>query len=48
MIFMTFVSKEHFFNNGWDCGKCGKMTEHQKEGNGAKAKLVCMVCGTNF
>jgi hypothetical protein len=48
MVDMTFVSKEHFFNNGWDCNKCGKMTEHRKEGIGAKAKLVCMVCGTNF
>jgi hypothetical protein len=43
---MVFVSKEHYFTNGWDCCKCGKMTEHFKEGRGKEAKLVCMVCGS--
>jgi hypothetical protein len=43
---MIFVSKEHYFNNGWDCRKCGKMTEHLKKGSGKKAKLICVVCGS--
>jgi len=43
---MIFVSKEHYFNNGWDCRKCGKMTEHLKVGTGKDAKLICTVCGS--
>jgi hypothetical protein len=43
---MLFVSNEIFFNNGWDCCKCGKMTEHLKEGRGKEAKLVCAICGS--
>ena len=43
---MNFISKEHFFKNGWDCIKCDKMTEHIKEGKGAKAKLICVDCGS--
>jgi hypothetical protein len=43
---LPFVSKENYFNNGWDCSKCGKMTEHRKEGSGATAKLTCLVCKT--
>ena len=43
---MTFISKEHYFKNGWDCRKCDKMTEHKKEGKGVKAKQICTVCGT--
>ena len=37
---MIFVSKEHYFNNGWDCRKCDKMTEHLKKGSGKDAKLI--------
>jgi hypothetical protein len=43
---MIFVSKEHYFVNGWDCRKCGKMTEHLKEGRGKDAKLICTLCGS--
>jgi len=43
---MNFIFEEHYFKNGWDCNKCGKMTEHIKEGKGAKAKLICAVCGS--
>lgn len=41
-IRMIFVAKEHYFSNGWDCRKCGKMTEHLKEGRGKDAKLICV------
>jgi len=43
---MPFISKEHYFSNGWDCCKCGKMTEHRKVGTGVNSKLVCLVCGS--
>ncbi len=43
---MIFVSNEIYFNNGWDCHKCGKMTEHRKDGGRQDAKQICTICGS--
>ena len=43
---MFFVSNEIFFNNGWDCRKCGKMTEHLRDGGRHNAKQICTICGS--
>jgi hypothetical protein len=43
---MIFVSNEIYFSNGWDCRKCGKMTEHLKDGGRQDAKQICTICGS--